>query len=437
MQFTQNLNEKSSWQNFSQKISPKKLCERGGIDFGKIFPIVEEIEKNILEKGDVYISELTEKFDGVKLENFLVPKSDFDEAEITVSEGFKKAIDQAYNNIFSFHSRQKRQNLEPQETSKGVFCWQEFRAIEKVGLYIPGGSAPLFSTVLMLAIPAIIAGCAEKIICTPPQKNGKISPEILYTAKKCGIEKIFMVGGAQAIFAMAYGTDQIPKVDKIFGPGNSFVTAAKMKISSHTAIDMPAGPSEVLVMADENANAVFCAADLLSQAEHGADSQSVLVCLSEKKAEEILEETKNQLEKLPRKEIAQKALENSFCVVCENLEEMIEFSNLYAPEHLILQLENWESITQKIQHAGSVFCGKFSCESAGDYASGTNHTLPTSAFARNYSGVCLESFGKWVTFQHLTQEGLEHLGDTIELMAEKEGLWAHGNAVKVRRKMKN
>lgn len=434
MQFTQNLTLSSVWQNFSAEMSPQKLCERGGVDFGKIFPIVNEIEKNILEKGDVYISELTEKFDGVYLENFLVPESDFFEAENLVSSDFKKAIDQAYDNIFAFHQRQFPSSLDRKETSAGVWCWQEFRAIEKVGLYIPGGSAPLFSTVLMLAIPATIAGCSEKIICTPPQKNGKVSPEMLYVAKKCGITTVFMVGGAQAIFAMAHGTAQIPKVDKIFGPGNSFVTAAKMKVSSRTAIDMPAGPSEVLVIADENANAIFCAADLLSQAEHGADSQSVLVCLSQKKAEEILTETKNQLENLPRKEIAQKALENSFCVVCENLDEMIAFSNLYAPEHLILQLENWESITQKIQHAGSVFCGQFSCESAGDYASGTNHTLPTSAFAKSYSGVTLQSFGKWITFQNLTQEGLEKLGDTIERMAEKEGLFAHGNAVKVRRK---
>lgn len=437
MEMMQNLWSEKEWKSVDSLYHLITLCKRGGVDFSKIMPIVEGIEQNVLEKGDAELHTLLLKFEGVTRLSLLVSEEEFAEAESLLSDDLKNAIRLAYKNIFSFHYRQKRSVLDRKETAKGIICWQEFRAIEKVGLYIPGGTAPLFSTVLMLAIPAKIAECSEIILCTPPQKNGKIAPEVLWTAALCGVKTIFTSGGSQAIFAMAHGTESIPKVDKIFGPGNGFVTAAKMKVSSHTAIDMPAGPSEVLVIADENANAVFCAADLLSQAEHGADSQSVLVCTSQKKAEEILIETQKQLERLPRKEVAIESLKHSFAIIVKDLEEAIFVSNTYAPEHLILQTEEWESLLSKIQHAGSVFCGKYSCESAGDYASGTNHTLPTSAFARNFSGVSVESFGKWITFQHLSKEGIESIGKAVELMAEAEGLDAHKNAMTVRIEYKN
>ncbi len=423
----------------------EKICERSSVDYSensKTMKIVNEIEKNISglspQKADEYISQLTEKFDGVQMKNFRVSSDEFLEAEkiisqSTESKAFIKAINVAYENISTFHQLQKKENIQKITTSAGVKCWQEFRAIEKVGLYIPAGTAPLFSTVLMLAIPAQIAGCRKKILCTPPNNEGKVAPEILYVAQKCGIDEIYKIGGAQAIFTMAYGTQQVPKVDKIFGPGNSFVTAAKMKISSFSAIDMPAGPSEVLVIADENANEIFIAADLLSQAEHGTDSQSVLVCSSVAKAKKVFEEISLQLETLPRKDIAKKSLENSFCIIAKNTDEMIKISNIYAPEHLILQVENWETIVSQITNAGSVFCGKYSCESLGDYATGTNHTLPTSGFAKNYSGVNLMSFGKMITFQEVSKKGIDELGELVEIMAKREALDGHANAVKVRR----
>lgn len=451
MIYTKNLTIKPKFQKISDL---EKLCERSSVDLSKTLEIVTDIEKNILKKGDEYISELTKKFDGVSLTNFRVSDEALKKAENQVDDDLKQSIDRAYENIWKFHESQKiaspssrgiegeqliqskdaalspltKERIKKIETSKGITCWQEFRAIERVGLYIPGGTAPLFSSVLMLAIPAQIAKCKRIVLCTPPNP----APEILYTAKKCGVTEIYEIGGAQAIFAMAHGTEQVPKVDKIFGPGNSFVTAAKMKVSAFTAIDMPAGPSEVLVMADENANAQFVAADLLSQAEHGIDSQSVLVCSSATKAEEIITETLTQVEALPRKDIAIESLRNSFAVIAESIDEMIEVSNTYAPEHLILQIENWEKILSKIVNAGSVFCGPYSCESAGDYASGTNHTLPTSGFARNYSGVNLLSYGKMITFQEVSKAGINDLGPDIMRMAKAEQLEGHSKAVEYR-----
>ena len=426
--------EDPKFYEFNTNFTLENLCERSGIDYDKVFKIIEEIEKNIIEKGDEELRNLTEKFDGVKIQNFLVSASEISESEKLVQPDLKNAIIHAAENIKKFHSRQKRDAFSRLETSKGVQCWQEFRSIDTVGLYIPGGTAPLFSTMLMLAIPAKIAGCKKIILCTPPQKDGTIHPAILMTAKIVGISEIYKVGGSQAIFAMSHGTESIPKVEKIFGPGNSFVTAAKMKISGRTAIDMPAGPSEVLVLADESGNPEFIASDLLSQAEHGADSQAVLVTTSEKVASETLKEIKKQLQQLGRNEIAVQALKNSFIVVSDTIMNCINISNQYAPEHLILHVKNWEQYLPHITNAGSVFCGEFTPESAGDYASGTNHTLPTSGFAKSFSGVSVESFGKWITFQHITKEGIETLGDTIEIMAKEEGLDAHKNAVVVRRK---
>ena len=442
MKFIKDLTKQQNFQPIKNQEELENICKRTSVDYlekSRTMKIVTEIEKNILAKGDEYISELTKKFDGADISKFRVTEKEFIIAENETDEDFKQAIDKAYKNIYIFHQSQKQPPQSPLSggsnkinTSKGITCWQEFRAIEKIGLYIPAGTAPLFSSVLMLAIPALIAGCEKKIICTPPNSDGSISPEILYVAKKCGITEVYKIGGAQAIFAMAYGTAQVPKVDKIFGPGNSFVTAAKMKISSFTAIDMPAGPSEVLVIADENANEKFVAADLLSQAEHGIDSQSVLVCSSVEKAKKSIEETLLQLKNLSRKDIARESLKNSFCIICENSDEMIQVSNIYAPEHLILQMNDWEKILPKIMNAGSVFCGEYSCESLGDYATGTNHTLPTSGFAKNYSGVSVASFGKMITFQEVTKEGINDLAETVVIMANREGLDGHAKAVEVR-----
>ncbi len=440
MKFIQNISEKCDtpdFQDFTKDFTLQDLCKRSGINYEKVFAIITEIEKNIIKNGDNELKALTEKFDGVKLDNFLVSSEEILSAVKNI-EGEKpkllKAIEQAFMNITKFHKAQKRLSSDKIETMEGVECWQEFRPIEKVGLYIPGGTAPLFSTLLMLAIPAKIAGCKQIVLCTPPQKDGTVHPAILLTAKIAGVSEIYKIGGSQAIFAMSHGTETIPKVDKIFGPGNAFVTAAKLKISGRTAIDMPAGPSEVLVLSDETGNPEFIASDLLSQAEHGVDSQAVLVTTSEEVARKTLLEIEKQLLSLPRSEVAKKSLESSFIVVCETREEAVEISNEYAPEHLILHTKDWEDLLPRIVNAGSVFCGEYACESAGDYASGTNHTLPTSGFAKNFSGVSVESFGKWITFQHLTKQGLENLGDTIEIMAHEEGLDAHKNAVVVRRK---
>ncbi len=440
MKYIQNISENfanPTFQKFTNTFTLQDLCKRSGIDYGKVFEIVSEIENNILKNGDGELKALTEKFDGVRLNNFSVSPEEISTAVASIEmekPELIEAIQKAHENITLFHTAQKRTKSETVQTTAGVECWQEFRAIEKVGLYIPGGTAPLFSTLLMLAIPAQIAGCKKIVLCTPPQKDGTVHPAILATAHIAGVSEIYKVGGSQAIFAMAHGTETIPKVDKIFGPGNSFVTAAKMKISGHTAIDMPAGPSEVLVLSDETGNPEFIASDLLSQAEHGTDSQAVLVTTSEIVAQETLQEIEKQLAQLGRNEVAIQALQSSFIVVCETREEAIQISNEYAPEHLILHVAEWKKLLPEIINAGSVFCGEFTPESAGDYASGTNHTLPTSGFARSFSGVSVESFGKWITFQHISAQGIENLGDTIEIMAEEEGLDAHKHAVVVRRK---
>ena len=344
----------------------------------------------------------------------------------------KESLQLAHDNIWKFHHSQ-RHTPQKVETAKGVVCWQKSVAIEKVGLYIPGGTAPLFSTVLMLATPAKIAGCKEIVLCTPPNKEGKVHPAILVAARIAGVSKIFKAGGVQAIGAMAYGTESIPKTYKIFGPGNQFVMAAKQQVSLHdVAIDMPAGPSEVCVIADANSNARFVAADLLSQAEHGTDSQVLLITTSEEKLKEVSKEIELQLQQLPRKDVAFKALENSKFVLVHNTEEAMELSNTYAPEHLIIATDDYEQLAAKVINAGSVFLGKYACESAGDYASGTNHTLPTHGYATAYNGVNLDSYNRKITFQHLTEEGIRSIGHAVEVMAANEMLEAHKNAMTVR-----
>jgi histidinol dehydrogenase len=400
------------------------------------FDSIEKSVKGILElvknKGDKALFELTKKFDGVTISKLELDNAAIAKTSKTISPSLKKAIDTAYKNIYTFHSTQVGK-VEKIETMKGVLCWRKSVGIEKVGLYIPGGSAPLFSTVLMLGIPSKLAGCKEVILCTPPDKSGNINPAILYAANKCGIKRIYKVGGAQAIAAMAYGTKSIPKVDKIFGPGNSYVMMAKQLITLEgVAIDMPAGPSEVLVIADDSANASFVAADLLSQAEHGPDSQVILVSTNTKIVEQVNKEIATQLKTLPRKAIATKALANSRAILLKSHNEAINFSNQYAPEHLILSCKNVEKLAEKVINAGSVFLGNYSPESAGDYASGTNHTLPTNGYAKAYSGVSLDSFMKKITFQKISPEGLLKLGSTIEIMAEAEQLQAHKNAVTIR-----
>ncbi|WP_353145859.1 histidinol dehydrogenase [Chryseobacterium sp.] len=395
---------------------------------GLITAIFQEVDKN----GDQALIEFNKKFDKAETGSIVVSSSEIDSAESQISEDLKQAIRQAKENIAQFHASQN-QEIQRIETTKGVICWRENRAVEKVGIYIPGGTAPLFSTVLMLAVPANLAGCKEIILCSPPDKNGDINPAILYAAKVCGVSRIFKTGGAQAIAAMSLGTESISKVYKIFGPGNQFVVAAKEYAQRFgVAIDMPAGPSEVLVIADENAVPEFCAADLLSQAEHGSDSQVIFITTDLKVFNETIEAVDRQVKDLPRNELANKALANSSFILVNTIDEAVEFSNLYAPEHLILAVKNFDQYTSKVQNAGSVFLGNYSCESAGDYASGTNHTLPTNAFAKNYSGVSLDSFVKKITFQHLSKEGLQNLGKAIEVMAEAEGLFAHKNAVSIR-----
>jgi len=394
----------------------------------KVIPILNSVKRD----GDKALIELTQKFDSVELEQLRVEEKEIDETESIVSDDLKSAIEVARQNIYKFHSSQILE-IKKIEIDEGITCWRKSVPIEKVGLYIPGGSFSLFSTLLMLGIPAQIAECKEIIVCTPPQRSGKIAPQILFTAKSLGIKNVFKVGGAQAIAAMAFGTETIPKVDKIFGPGNQWVTAAKQLVNTNgIAIDMPAGPSEVLVIADDSANPKYVATDLLSQAEHGIDSQVVLITTSEDFANLVMEEMVNFRKQLSRKEIIEKSLKNSAIIIVKDLDEAISISNIYAPEHLILSVNNPEEISERITNAGSVFLGKYSPESAGDYASGTNHTLPTNGFASAYSGVSLDSFMKKITFQKLTKDGLSKLGRTIQIMAEAEGLDAHKLAVTIR-----
>lgn len=417
---------------YPERETWSSLLTRPTFDNTSLFDTVQTILDEIKIHGDVAVKRYTETFDKVRLDIFEVTKEEIAEAEKLVSVNLKQAIEMARRNIWKFHSEQQRDYPEIQ-TSPGVYCWQKAIAIEKVGLYVPGGTAPLFSTVLMLGIPAQIAECKEVILCTPPNKEGKIHPAVLYAAKVAGVHRIFKIGGTQAIAAMAYGTETVPKVYKIFGPGNQYVTAAKQLVSLRdVAIDMPAGPSEVEIIADDSANPIFVAADLLSQAEHGIDSQSILITVSEKLVEPVIEQIELQLEQLPRKEFARKALENSKIIVVKTLEDAVAMTNEYAPEHLIICTRYYLGVAANIINAGSVFLGNYTPESAGDYASGTNHTLPTNGHAKAYSGVNLDSFIRKVTFQQITQEGLNNLSNAIILMAENEELVAHSNAVKVR-----
>lgn len=411
-----------------------EILARPTFDTSDLNQTVSHILSDIKKRGDKAILEYEEKFDSVKLSTLIVSEQEIDESEHKISNSLKDAIRTAKRNIEIFHSAQKIESKKI-ETSPGVYCWQKAVGIEKVGLYIPGGTAPLFSTVLMLGVPAKIAGCKEIVLCTPPDKEGNINPAILFAAKEAGINQIFKIGGVQAIGSMAYGSESVPKVYKIFGPGNQYVMAAKQLVSlKDVAIDMPAGPSEVQVIADNTANPAFIAADLLSQAEHGADSQVVLTTTSEKLISEVLSEIDKQLAMLPRKDIAEKALQNSKAILLNNDDEIIELTNEYAPEHLIIETSNYNELADRIINAGSVFLGNYTPESAGDYASGTNHTLPTNGYAKAYSGVNLDSFVKKITFQEITKEGISNLGNTIEIMAENEQLFAHKNAVTLRLK---
>ena len=410
----------------------KEIVERPHLDVSQLTATVRSVLDDIKARGDEAVREYELKFDRVQLESLAVSQAEMDEAETLVDDDLKAAIQLAHDNIKTFHESEKFVGQKV-STQPGVTCWQKSVAIEKVGLYIPGGTAPLFSTVLMLATPAKIAGCRDIVLCTPPNREGKVNPAILVAARIAGVSHIFKAGGVQAIGAMAYGTQSVPKVYKIFGPGNQYVMAAKQEVSLHdVAIDMPAGPSEVCVIADANANASFIAADLLSQAEHGIDSQAIFITTSESKLEEVKNEVSRQLELLPRKEIAAKALDNSKLVVVANDNEAIDLANTYAPEHLIIQTDNYETLAERVINAGSVFLGKYACESAGDYASGTNHTLPTHGYAVAYNGVNLDSYCRKITFQHLTDEGIRHIGHAVETMAAAEGLDAHRNAMTIR-----
>ena len=409
-----------------------KIIERPAIDNSHLFETVKSVLEDVRLNGDKAIAAYSERFDKTVLNDFTVSQNEIDEAEKMVSEELKESIRLASTNIEMFHRSQKLISQKI-ETMPGVTCWQKAVAIEKIGLYIPGGTAPLFSTVLMLAIPACIAGCKEIILCTPPAKDGKVNPVILYAAQQSGVCSIFKIGGAQAIAAMAYGTETVTRVYKIFGPGNQYVTAAKQLVALRdVAIDMPAGPSEVAVIADETANPAFVAADMLSQAEHGADSQAVLITANDIIADKVIVEIERQLNELPRKEIAQKSLQNSRIVVLNDNSEIIDFTNAYAPEHLIIETADYAELSEKITNAGSVFLGHFTPESAGDYASGTNHTLPTNGYARMYSGVNLDSFVKKITFQEISQTGIRNIGQAIETMAQAESLHGHSNAVRLR-----
>ena len=415
--------DKSQWQ---------EILKRPVMNTENLFDTVRSVIDRVKEEGDRAVLDYEEKFDKVVLASLAVSEEEQQEAENLVSEDLKAAIRLAKQNIETFHAAQRFEGKKVQ-TQPGVTCWQKAVAIEKVGLYIPGGTAPLFSTVLMLAVPARIAGCKEIVLCTPPGRDGKVHPAVLFAAKVAGVNRIFKAGGIQAIAAMAYGTESVPKVYKIFGPGNQYVTAAKQLVSLRdVAIDMPAGPSEVEVLADETANPIFVAADLLSQAEHGVDSQAILITTSVELQQAVKVEVERQLALLPRKEIAEKSLANSKLIVVDSMAEAIELTNAYAPEHLIIETEDYLSVAERIVNAGSVFLGSLTPESAGDYASGTNHTLPTNGYAKAYSGVSLDSFIRKITFQEIKPEGLNIIGPAIELMAANEQLDAHKNAVSVR-----
>ena len=413
------------------KSEIEALCSRGNEDDINVQEAVVKIVATVKAQGDKAIFDYAKSLDGVSLTRLFLDAEELKTIAESIPAEAKNAIDVAYANIKKFHQAQLKDE-ERIETMDGVVCWREYRAIEKVGLYVPGGSAVLPSTFLMLGIPAIIAGCKEIVVCSPPQKDGKTNCYLAYCATLLGIKKLYLIGGAQAIAAMAYGTESVPKVYKIFGPGNRYVTSAKVMLQNMTAIDMPAGPSEVLIIADETANPSYIAADLLAQAEHGADSQSILVSTSTKILEETFLEIDSQLKKLNRKEVAKKAIYKSYGIFASDLTEAMLFSNEYAPEHLILAIKDYENILPSISNAGSVFCGQYSPESVGDYASGTNHTLPTSGFAKAYSGVSVDSFIKKITFQHLTKQGLNNIANTVEIMASAEGLDAHKNAVSIR-----
>ncbi|SNU02843.1 histidinol dehydrogenase [Prevotellaceae bacterium MN60] len=411
-----------------------EIISRPRLNLQQMNETVSTVLADVKKRGDEAVKEYELKFDKAELASLAVTEQEMDEAEKLVSKELYDAIVLAHENIHAFHVAQHFEGKKV-ETRKGVTCWQKSVAIERVGLYIPGGTAPLFSTVLMLATPAKIAGCKEIVLCTPPNREGKVNPAILVAARIAGVSKIFKAGGVQAIGAMAYGTESVPKVYKIFGPGNQYVMAAKQQVSlDEVAIDMPAGPSEVCVLADETANATFVAADLLSQAEHGIDSQVLFITTSEEKLQEVQQEVEHQLAQLPRKEIAAKALDNSRYVLVASATEMMALSNAYAPEHLIIQTANYEEMAEQVVNAGSVFMGAYACESAGDYASGTNHTLPTHGYATAYNGVNLDSYCRKITFQHLTEEGVRQIGHAVELMAEAEQLDAHKNAMTVRLK---
>ena len=415
--------ERSAW---------NELLKRPVMNTDTLRDTVLKILNRVRTEGDRAVMEYEEKFDKVTLQSLAVSEQEFADAEKAVSIELKAAIMLAFNNIRTFHAAQKFEGKRV-TTLPGVTCWQKAVAIEKVGLYVPGGTAPLFSTVLMLATPAQIAGCKEIILCTPPDRSGKIHPAILYAAKVAGVSRVFKAGGVQAIGAMAYGTSSIPKVYKIFGPGNQYVTAAKQQVSLRdVAIDMPAGPSEVAVLADETAQPAFVAADLLSQAEHGTDSQAILITTSEALLREVTGEVQRQLEQLPRKGIAEKSLANSKLILVRTMDEAVDMVNEYAPEHLIIETKDYQQTAERIVNAGSVFLGPYSPESAGDYASGTNHTLPTNGYAKAYSGVSLDSFIRKITFQEVTQEGIRMIGPAIEVLAANEYLDAHKNAVSVR-----
>lgn len=418
--------------NYPSREEWKELTERPHLDVSQLNNTVADVLKNIRENGDKAVKEYEEKFDHASLETLAVTAEEIESALKEVPAELLDSLRLAHKNIETFHKAQQFVG-EKVETAPGVTCWQKSVPIERVGLYIPGGTAPLFSTVLMLATPAKIAGCKEIVLCSPPTHNSTIHPAILAAAHIAGVNKIYKVGGVQAIGAMAYGTESIPKVYKIFGPGNQYVMAAKQQVSLHdVAIDMPAGPSEVCVIADDSCRPEYVAADLLSQAEHGTDSQVLLITTSQKVLDNVVEELEKQLEALPRKEMAQKSLDNSKLVLVDNTTTAIELSNEYAPEHLIIATADYEQLAEKVVNAGSVFLGNYACESAGDYASGTNHTLPTHGYAKAYSGVNLDSYNRKVTFQHLTEKGIESIGNAVETMAQYEQLDAHRNAMKIR-----
>lgn len=410
------------------------IMQRPVFNYQQLEAKVSAILADVKMNGNTAVKKYTEQFDAVDLNEIAVSITEIDAATSTIDEKMKQAIDVAKHNITAFHESQK-EVINKIETTAGVVCWRKSVAIEKMGLYIPGGTAPLFSTLLMLGIPAILAGCKEIIVCTPPDKNGKINPVILYVAQLIGIKKIYKIGGVQAIAAMAYGTETVPMVNKIFGPGNQYVTCAKQLVNAAgVAIDMPAGPSELAVYADETCNPAFVAADLLSQAEHGADSQVVLVASSNSIVENVSAEIEKQITLLPRKDIAAAALQNSVNIIMENIDEAFDLLNAYAPEHLIIASDDADSLSEKVINAGSVFLGHYSPESAGDYASGTNHTLPTNGYAKSYSGVSLDSFVKKITFQQINKDGIHNIGSAVETMAAAEGLDAHKNAVSIRLK---